>query len=162
MPTKQRALGSRHELERMRPTLKRTFTGHKLARPKGSPECKEPCVMSAFQAWQDANLTPSYNYMFSFTVPTNQRLVIELVTATIQVPAGESARLRMYTGLPMGPSNLDLFVTPQGVVNGQAIYVATHYLRSYTNGFLEFNINRDNPFTPGYALICVSGHLVTP
>jgi hypothetical protein len=162
MPTKRRAFGSRHELEKMRPTLKRTFAGRKLAKPKVSPDCKEPCVISAFQAWHDANLTPSWNYMLSFSMPAGKRLVIELVTATIQVPAGESARLRMYTGLPSGPSNLDLFVTPQGVVNGQAFYVATHYLRSYTDGFLEFNINRDNPFTPGYALICVSGHLVTP
>lgn len=68
----------------------------------------------------------------------------------------------MYTNLPSGPCNLDLFVTSQGVVSGQSLYVATHYLRSYTDGFLEFNFNRDNPFTSGYALICVSGHLVTP
>jgi hypothetical protein len=40
-------------------------------------------------------------------------------------------------------------VTPQGVVSGQSVYVATHYLRSYTDGFLEFDINRDNPFTTG-------------
>lgn len=68
----------------------------------------------------------------------------------------------MYTNLPSGPCNLDLFVTSQGVLSGQSLYVATHYLRSYTDGFLEFNVNRDNRFTSGYALICVSGHLVTP
>jgi hypothetical protein len=81
MPTKQRAFGSRHELEKIRPTLKRTFAARKLVRPKVSPECKEPCVMSAFQAWHDANLTPAWNYMLSFTLPAGKRLVIELVTA---------------------------------------------------------------------------------
>jgi hypothetical protein len=162
MPANRKAFGRVHEFEKMRPTLKRKVAAHKLIKPKGAPECREPCVMSAFQQWEDASLTPAWNYMFSFTVPAGKRLVIELVTAMIQVPAGENARLRMYTALPMGPSNLDLFVTPQGVVNGLSTYVATHYLRSYTDGFLEFNINRDNPFTPGYALICVSGHLVTP
>src|SRR6516162_1568173 len=90
-------------LEKMRPTLKRKVMAHKLKPPKGAPECKEPCVMSAFQGWQDANLTPSWNYMLSFPVPAGKRLVIELVTALIQVPAGESTRLRMYTALPMGP-----------------------------------------------------------
>jgi len=162
MPTNGKAFDRLHRLEKMRPTLKRKVAASKLKTPKGAPECKEACVMSAFQEWRDANLTPSWNYMLSFTVPAGKRLVIELVTAIIQVPAGESARLRMYTALPMGPSNLDLFVTPQGVVNGQSVYVATHCLRSYTDGFLEFNINRDNPFTSGYALICASGHLVTP
>ena len=157
-----KALDRLHGLEKVRPTLKRKVMAHKLKPPKGAPECKEPCVMSAFQGWQDANLTPSWNYMLSFPVPAGKRLVIELVSSLIQVPAGETARLRMYTGLPMGPSNLDLVVTPQGVVSGQSVYVATHYLRSYTDGFLEFNINRDNPFTSGYALICVSGHLVSP
>jgi hypothetical protein len=162
MSTKRKAFGNLREFERMRPALKRNFAARMPLKIKGAPECKEPCVMSAYQAWQDANLTPSYNYSLSFRIPTAKRLVIELVTATIQVPAGEGARLRMYTGLPMGPSNLDLCVTPQGLVGGQSLYVATHYLRSYTDGFLEFNINRDNPFTPGYALICISGHFVTP
>jgi hypothetical protein len=124
--------------------------------------CKEPCVMSAFHEWHAATLTPSFNFELNFTVPSGMRLVIELVTAWIQVPIGEAARLRMFTGLGTSPSNLDLVVTPQGVAGGQQVYVATHYLRAYTDGFLAFNINRDNALTPGYALICVSGHLVTP
>jgi len=124
--------------------------------------CKDPCVMSAFQEWHDAKLTPSFNFELSFTVPSGTRLVIEFVTAWIQVPIGEAARLRMYTGLGTSPSNLDLVVTPQGIAGGQQVYVATHHLRAYSDGFLAFNINRDNAVTPGYALICVSGHLVTP
>ena len=118
-----KALDRLHGLEKMRPTLKRKVMAHKLKAPKGAPECKEPCVMSAFQEWQDANLTPSWNYMLSFPAPPGKRLVIELVSALIQVPAGETARLQMYTGLPMGPSNLDLVVTPQGVVSGQSVYI---------------------------------------
>jgi hypothetical protein len=103
MPTNGKAFDRLHRLEKIRPTLKRKVAASKLKTPKGAPECKEPCVMSAFQEWRDANLTPSWNYMLSFTVPAGKRLVIELVTAMIQVPAGESTRLRMYTALPMGP-----------------------------------------------------------
>jgi len=43
-----------------------------------------------------------------------------------------------------------------------AIWVCTQSLRAYTDGLLEFNVNRDNAVTEGDALICVSGHLVTP
>jgi hypothetical protein len=92
----------------MRPTLKERVAARKLKTPKGAPERKEPGVMSAFQEWREADLTPSWNYMLSFTVPPGKRLGIELVTAFIQVPAEESAYLRMYTGLPVGPSHLDL------------------------------------------------------
>jgi hypothetical protein len=59
--------------------------------------------------------------------------VIEFVTATVEVPAGESARLRMFTGFSTGQAgNLDLALTPQGMVGGQANYVATHTVRAYT------------------------------
>jgi hypothetical protein len=68
----------------------------------------------------------------------------------------------MYKGQRITTCHLDLVVTPQGVVHGQANYVATHYQRAGTDAFLEFKINRDNPSTPGHALICVWGHLVTP
>jgi hypothetical protein len=52
---------------------------------------------------------------------------------------------------------------PQGVHAGvNAIWVATHSLRVYTDGYLEFNVNRDNASTEGYALICVSGYTLNP
>ena len=43
---------------------------------------------------------------------------------------------------------------------GQSVYVCTHQVRAYTDGFLAFNVNRDNATTPGSVLICVSGYLV--
>jgi hypothetical protein len=95
----------------------------------------------------------------TFSIPANTRLVIEFVTATVQVPAGEMARLRMYTGLGTSPSNLDLTLTPQGIVGGQQILVATHCSRAYADSLLAFNVNRDNSVTSGYALICISGYL---
>jgi len=49
---------------------------------------------------------------------------------------------------------------PQGIVSGQAVFVATHTLRAYGDSLLQFNINRDNATTQGYALICVSGYLL--
>ncbi len=143
---KQKVLGTRIRGE-MRPTAK----------------CDDLCALSAFQAWHQVDLTPSYNWEVSFTndLPKGRRVVIELVTAQILVPAGEMARLRMFTGLGGWAGNFDLAVTPQGIVNGQAVYVASQALRAYTDGFLSFNINRDNPFTNGEALVCVSGYVIS-
>ncbi len=125
-------------------------------------ECQDFCALHAYHSWHDQHLTPSFNWLFDIPVPTGKLFVIELVTATISVPAGERARLRMYTSLGTAPSNLDLTLSPQGVVNGRAIYVATHSLRAYTDGLLEFDVNRDNATTEGDAFVCVSGYLVTP
>ena len=127
--------------------------------PKAAP-C-DTCAADAFLQWQDALLDPSFNIEITFEPPQNQRLVIEFVTATIEVPAGESARLRMFTGFSNGQAgNFDLALTPQGIANGSSVYVGTHMTRAYTDGFLAFNVNRDNATTSGYALICVSGYLV--
>jgi hypothetical protein len=125
--------------------------------------CDDCRAVTAFQAWHDLELTPSFNWEVSFAdygiPPVGKRAVIELVTAQILVPAGEWARLRMYTSLGSQPSNLDLFVTFQGNASGQSIYAATHSIRAYSDGPIEFNINRDNAETSGYALICISGYL---
>ena len=103
------------------------------------------------------------NYFVSFAdwniVPKGKRAVIELVTAQIIVPSGEWARLRMYTSLGFVPSNLDLFLTFQGNVSGNAIYDATHALRAYTDNEIDFDINRDNATTSGSAVICISGYI---
>jgi transposase len=86
--------------------------------------------------------------------------VIELVTATINVPQGEFARLRMFTSLGSAPSNLDLTLTPQGQFGGQQILMCTHNVRVYSDSLIEFNVNRDNAQTSGNAFICISGYLV--
>lgn len=126
--------------------------------------CDDCRATTAFQAWHSVELTPSFNVEVSFAdwkiVPKGKRAVIELVTAQIIVPSGEWARLRMYTSLGSVPSNLDLFVTFQGNVSGNAIYDATHSIRAYTDNLIDFDINRDNPTTTGSALICVSGYIV--
>ena len=125
--------------------------------------CDDCRAMTAFQAWHSVNLTPSFNVEVSFAdwniVPKGKRAVIELVTAQIIVPSGEWARLRMYTSLGSVPSNLDLFLTFQGNVSGNAIYDATHSLRVYTDNEIDFDINRDNATTRGSALICISGYI---
>jgi len=67
----------------------------------------------------------------------------------------------MFTGFSNGQAgNFDLALTPQGIRGGQSIYVCAHQVRAYTDGFLAFNVNRDNAATSGDALICVSGYLV--
>jgi len=128
--------------------------------PAPKPQPCDKCAADAFLQWQEAQLEPSLNAEVAFAPPQGQRLVIEFVTATVEVPSGESARLRMFTGFSNGQAgNIDLALTPQGTVDGQSIYVATHIVRAYTDNFLAFNVNRDNATTPGYALICVSGYV---
>jgi hypothetical protein len=131
------------------------------AAPTPKPAPCDACAAEAFLQWHDAQLQPSFNVEVTFDPPQGQRLVVEFVTATVEVPEGESARLRMFTGFSDGQAgNFDLTLTSQGIVNGQSIYVTTHLVRAYTDGFLAFNVNRDNDITPGYALICVSGYVV--
>jgi hypothetical protein len=126
--------------------------------------CDDCRAVAAFQAWHSIDMTPSFNWLVSFAdwkiIPKGKRAVIELVTAQIIVPSGEWARLRMYTSLGSVPSNLDLFLTFQGNVSGNAIYDATHSLRAYSDSEIEFDINRDNAITNGSALICISGYIV--
>jgi hypothetical protein len=126
--------------------------------------CDDCRAETAFQAWHSIDMTPSYNWEVTFDdwniVPPGKRAVIELVTAQIIVPAGEWARLRMYTSLGSIPSNLDLFLTFQGNVDGNAVYDATHSIRAYTDHDIDFDINRDNATTSGSALICISGYVV--
>jgi len=144
-----------------RPGAARTATLPELPVPLPKPAPCDTCAADAYLQWHEAQLTPSFNYEIGFTTPPGQRLVIEFVTATIEVPAGESARLRMFTGFSNGQAgNFDLALTPQGTRGGQSIYVCTHQVRAYTDGFLAFNVNRDNATTSGDALICVSGYLV--
>jgi hypothetical protein len=142
-----------------RTTLKSRIA--KVAAAKPSSEPCDRCAADAFLQWHDAQLVPSFNVEIAFQPPPGKRLVIELVTAMVEVPAGESARLRMFTGFSNGQTgNFDLVLKSQGIVNGQSIYVATSSLRTYTDGFLAFNVNRDNAVTTGSALICVSGYVV--
>jgi hypothetical protein len=126
------------------------------AKPPTACDCR---ARNAFQQFRDQALPPAFNAGVTFTIPPKTRAVIEFVTASVLVPAGEMARLRLFTGLGTSPSNLDLVLTPQGIVNGQQILVATHRVRAYADSLLQFNVNRDNATTSGQALICISGYL---
>lgn len=126
--------------------------------------CDDCRAGTAFHAWRDQHLDPSFNTSVDFASwgipPAGKRAVIELVTASILVPAGEQARLRMNTSLGSTPSNIDLVLTPQGVVGGNEVLVGTHTIRAYSDRMIEFNVNRDNAQTGGSAFICISGYLV--
>jgi hypothetical protein len=134
-----------------------------MVRTTAKGSCDDCRATTAFQAWHSVNLQPSFNVTVSFAdwkiVPKGKRAIIELVTAEIIVPSGEWARLRMYTSLGSVPSNIDLFLTFQGNVGSNAVYVGTHPLRAYTDNEIDFNINRDNGTTTGSALICISGYI---
>jgi hypothetical protein len=136
----------------------RTRLPGRAVAPKAPAAC-DCRARNAFQQFRDQDLPPAFNVGFTFTIPPKTRAVIEFVTASVLVPAGEMARLRLFTGLGTSPSNLDLVLTPQGVVNGQQILVATHRVRAYADSLLQFNVNRDNATTSGHALICISGYL---
>lgn len=135
-----------------------------VVRRKATGEC-DCRALSAFHAWRDEPLPPAFNVAIDFNPawgipPAGKRAVIELVTATIYVPSGEFARLRMYTSLGFAASNLDFTLTPQGQVGGQQILMCTHAVRVYSDSLIEFNVNRDNAQTTGSAFICISGYLV--
>jgi hypothetical protein len=160
MATKKKPAMTARTVQRMRPPITTKISVAHTMKARSERECDDSCALNAYHAWKSANLPASFNHMISFNIPAGRRFVIELVTASIGVPAGETARLRMFTGLGASPSNVDLFVTPQGFFGGKAQFVATHALRAYTDSLLEFNINRDNGFTTGDVLIAVSGYLV--
>ncbi len=129
--------------------------------PRRCTDCR---VENAFHAWRSQHLTPSFNWLIDFGTwgipPAGKRAVIELVTATISVPNGEWARLRMFTSLNSAASNLDFVLTPQGHTGGRQVLVATHSVRVYSDHLIEFNVNRDNAQTEGDAFICISGYLI--
>src|SRR5215208_6844671 len=105
---------------------------HTLAADR-TVQCEDCRALTAFQAWRGEALLASFNHSISFAswnlVPPGRRAVIEMVTATIEVPKGEWARLRLFTSLGTTPSNLDLFMTHQGTARGREQLVATHHLR---------------------------------
>ncbi|HKO96521.1 MAG TPA: hypothetical protein VJU86_06005 [Pyrinomonadaceae bacterium] len=132
--------------------------------PSAAKGCDDCRAATAFHAWRSVTMPPSWNMGVHFSIAgipaPGKRAVIELVTATITVPAGEKARLRMFTGLGQAASNLDFVLTSQGIVSGKEVLVATHSVRVYSDNLIDFNVNRDNPQTPGDAFICISGYLV--
>ena len=162
MPTKHvtRQKGTK---DPMPPELAKVSGKRQIVRAAKGCDCR---VRSAVHFWRSETLSASFNHMIDFSVwmtsygvSEHKRLAIEFVTAEIRVPAGEMARLRMYTALGSEPTNHDLALMPQGVANSQQVLVATHTVRAYSDHHLSFNVNRDNSVTNGYALICISGYL---
>jgi hypothetical protein len=133
-------------------------------RKRARRRCKDCRVDNAFQAYVFKHLAPAGSYNLSFAnwgiPPTGKRAVIELVTARILVPSGEWVRLRMHTTINYMPSNLDLVVTPQGLLKNRQNLVATHVVRIYSDGLIQFTVERDNFKTEGEALVCISGYLM--
>ncbi len=157
-PVKKDVVRATHEQE--------SLLARPVVRVKVSKTCEDFCALHSFHAWREQDLTPSFNWLIDFNPnwgipPAGKLAVIELVTATVLVPKGEWARLRMYTSLGQAASNLDLVLTRQGqVASGQDVLVATHTIRAYSDGLIQFNVNRDNAQTEGHAFICISGYLV--
>jgi len=107
---------------------------HKRRKKPPARECNDWCALFGWQSWRSQHLTPSYNWLINFAVPAGKVLVIELVTASIEVPVGEAARLRMYTSLGSTPSNLDLALMPQGVANLQHRDLGLHAIVAGLHG----------------------------
>lgn len=147
------------ETRQHRSTIRDRITEKVYQQPAKQP-CTNPCASNSFVEWREINLTPSFNYELNFGVPAGKQAVIELITATIEVPIGEWVRIRFYTSIGSAPGNFDLTVVPQGNVNGQTIFIATHPLKVYTDSLLAVNINRDNDTTSAYALVCIGGYLL--
>jgi len=119
-------------------------------------------AQNAFQKCVEDDLEPAFEVSFDFQIPDGKRLVIELITAQVVVPAEERARLRLVTRSGTDVYKFDLALASQGRVGGQAeVLVATHTIRAYADSEdFQVNVNRDNEETPAQAIICVSGYLV--
>ena len=161
MATKKKS-GSRSEtIEQPRQIVVSKVPATKMRKNRSAPcECDDCCALNAHAIWGFVNLIPAWNGAINFSVPAGKRYVIESITATINVPDGENVRLRLATGIGIHTSNMDLVVIPQGVVLGQAVFVATHALKAYADSLLRIFIARDNPNTKGYAFACFSGYLI--
>ena len=108
---------------------------HAVVHRKATPE-RDCRALSAFHAWRDEPLPPSWNVTISFNPawgipPAGKIAVIELVTASIPVPAGEFARLAdVYDAGFCRRIQPDFTLTPQGQVGGRRdFHVCTHAVR---------------------------------
>jgi hypothetical protein len=149
--------------EQRKITIRSKLEGAKK-RPAGKKSCVDCKAFHAFQYWREQTLTPSFNWEIDFSrlvnIPAGKRAVLELITATIEVPGSESARLRLFTSLGTAPSNLDLTMERQSAAGATtAQFMATHALRVYSDQLVSFNVNRDNAVTTGSAIICISGYM---
>ncbi|MGA8658169.1 MAG: hypothetical protein WB586_18655 [Chthoniobacterales bacterium] len=100
MPVKSR--GSKNSKLQLPLAPQRSKLPGKQTAPKALSAC-DCRARNAFHEWHDANLPPSFNVEIGFSIPAKSRMVVEFVTATVAVPAGEMARLRMFTGLGTSP-----------------------------------------------------------
>jgi|GEM_PF-6107059 len=167
MATKKKPSAEAMTIQEVVPTTGRKNVGASGKNANREAAAGEGCDCRASTAFHKSipfNMPPGFNSGTKLSVAgipaAGKRAVIELVTATITVPAGEKARLRLCTSLGPFASNLDLVLIPQGIVAGQDVLVATHSLRVYTDNLIQFYVNRDNPQTPGTGFVCISGYLV--
>ena len=138
-----------------------------------SRDCDDCRAWTAFHVTTFGILGNALNTQFDVSsavkIPKGKRAVIELVTASISVPAKTWVALRMSTSLGFDASNIDLYLTPQGVESGQneplprtrESWVATHSLRAYTDQSITFDVARDYVAERGDVTICVSGYIVS-
>jgi hypothetical protein len=153
------------------PRIRRTVR-RPVPRPKPR-NCDDCRAWTAFHVTTFGTLGNALSTQFDVSsavkIPKGKRAVIELVTASIFVPAKTWVSLRMSTSLGFEPSNIDLYLTPQGVHSGnkeplprtRETWVATHSLRAYTDQAISFDVSRDYVDEHGDATICVSGYIVS-
>jgi hypothetical protein len=95
------------------------------------------------------------------TVPAGKRLVIEFVTADINVPTGQYVDLAIITRIGNASTGFRIQLDKVQNINGNDIYVTSQPVKLYTdeNRNIEMYINR-YPFTgTGHATVMCSGHI---
>jgi len=121
------------------------------------------CALNAFHISQSFDISePALNHECDIQAPAGKRLVIELITARIYVAQGYSVSLLLSPRLTTPTNqinNLALTVSLQGVYAGKALYVATHSVRTYSDGVLSFNIECSDQIA-AYADFGISGYTV--
>jgi hypothetical protein len=98
-------------------------------------------------------------------VPAGKRLVIEFISATGQVPAGQHVVAWQINTIapPFGGAVHDLLVHEQpAFVNGDALFRASQQVRLYANPGSEVRalLTRDDSVGQGQFTVTISGYLV--
>ena len=99
-----------------------------------------------------------------FTVPEGKRFILETVSAHVELdPVDTPHRVVVLTQLGNKPVFHEILVSRQGLdLNGQSVFVGTHYMRAYADPGTEvkFQFSRSNTTKSASAEVTISGYFV--
>jgi len=106
----------------------------------------------------------SGNVKTIFTVPDGKRLVIETISARAELALVDTPnRVEVLTKSELSTAFHEILVLKQGLnLNGQDVYVGTHYMRAYAEPGTDvvFQFTRSNVGNDAPATVTITGYFV--